>query len=86
LPDGVIVTQTGCNDQALLIQGDSLLVWSPGGYRERLRRRHADVVSVLTPESTVAAIRAGFIPQIHPSAALARYRNLLAPHGSPLTA
>ena len=29
------------------------------------------IVSVLTPESTVAANRAGFIPQIHPSAALA---------------
>jgi hypothetical protein len=48
-----------------------LLVWSPGGYRERLRRRNADVVSVLTPECTVAAIGARFVPQIHPSAALA---------------
>jgi hypothetical protein len=71
LPDGVFITHEGREGQALLIQGDSLLGWSPGGYRERLRRRNADVVSVLTPESTVAAIRAGFIPQIHLSAALA---------------
>ncbi len=71
LPDGVFITHQG-EDQALLIQGHSLLVWSPAGYRERLRRRNADAVSVLTPESTVAAIRAGFILQVHPSAALAR--------------
>ena len=71
LPDGVFITREGSKDQALLIQGDSLLVWSPGGYRERLRRRKHEVVSVLTPKSTVAAIRTGFIPEIHPSAALA---------------
>jgi hypothetical protein len=71
LPDGVFITHEG-ESQALLIQGHSLLVWSPAGYRERLRRRNADAVSVLTPKSTVAAIRAGFTPQVHPSAALAR--------------
>ncbi len=71
LPSGVFISKDGRTDQALLIQGDSLLVWSPGGYRDRLRRRKHEVVSVLTPRSTVAAIRAGFIPEIHPSAALA---------------
>src|SRR5262249_7627174 len=39
LPDGVFVTVDGRSDCALLIHGDSLLVWSPGGYRERLPRR-----------------------------------------------
>lgn len=71
LPDGVFISRNGRKDQALLIQGDSLLVWSPGGYRERLRRTKHEVVSVLTPKSAVAAIRTGFIPEIHPSAALA---------------
>jgi hypothetical protein len=70
LPDGVFITREGRKDQSLLIQGDSLLVWSPGGYRDRLCRRKGDLVLVFTPESTVLAIRAGFIPQIHPSAAL----------------
>ena len=68
VPDGVFVTRAGANDQALLVQGKSLLAWSPGGYRERLRLRKGELVSVLTPESTVAAIRAGFAPQVHPSA------------------
>jgi len=71
LPDGFFVTYSARKDQALLIQGDSLLVWSPGGYRERQHRTKGEAISVLTPEFTVAAIRSGFIPQIHPSAALA---------------
>jgi hypothetical protein len=68
LPDGVFITQAQRNDQALLVQGGSLLAWSPGGYRERLRRGNAELVSVLTPESSIAAIRAGFVPELHPSA------------------
>ena len=68
LPDGVIVTMEGSADQAFLIRGDSLLAWSPGGYRERRARKKGQRVLVLTPESTVAAIRAGFVPQIHATA------------------
>jgi methylphosphotriester-DNA--protein-cysteine methyltransferase len=71
LPDGVFVTSRARKDQALLIQGDSLLVWFASGYRERLHRRKGEAVSVLTPAFTVATIRAGFSPQIHPSAILA---------------
>jgi hypothetical protein len=65
LPDGVFVVQEGRENQALLVQGDSLLVWSPGGYRQPVRRRARQRVSVLTPLSTVAAIGAGFSPQIY---------------------
>ncbi len=68
LPDGVFVIRNEHNAQALLIQRDALLAWSPGGYSERVRRRNDEVVSVLTPASTIAAIRAGFLPQVHPSA------------------
>jgi hypothetical protein len=67
LPDGVFVTLEGARDHAFLIQGDSLLAWSPGGYRERVARGMQERVSVLTPRSTVAAIRAGFVPQVHAS-------------------
>jgi hypothetical protein len=67
LPDGVFITLVGRKDQALLILGDSLLVWSAAGYRKCLRRMKGAVVTVLTPESTVGAITAGFIPQTHPS-------------------
>jgi hypothetical protein len=68
LPDGVFITRLGEHDRACLILGDSLFVWSPGGYRERLPREQAEVVTVLTPRSIVAAIRAGFSPQVHSSA------------------
>ena len=68
LPDGVFVTLEGRTDRAFLIQGDSLLAWSPEGYRERLPRTSGNMVAVVTPVSTVAAIQAGFVPQVHPSA------------------
>ena len=68
LPDGVIVTVAAWGDCAYLVRGDSLLAWSPGGYGERRRRPKRGEVKVLTPPSTVAAIRAGYIPDLHPSA------------------
>jgi hypothetical protein len=68
LSDGVIVTMEGSPNRAFLIRGDSLLAWSPGGYRQWLARTKGQRVSVLTPESTVAAIRSGFVPQIHATA------------------
>jgi hypothetical protein len=67
LPHGVFVTLEEHKDQAFLIHGDSLHVWSPGGYRERLNRTNRGVVSVLTPATSMAAIRAGFVPQVHTS-------------------
>jgi hypothetical protein len=68
LPDGVIVTMDETPEQAYLIRGDLLLAWSPGGYREQLQKPDRRQVSVLTPESTVAAIRAGFVPLLHATA------------------
>jgi hypothetical protein len=68
LPDGVFVTIGGRDGGACLIWGDKLLAWSPGGYRERQRRPRGEVVTVLTPGSTVNAIRSGYVPEIHPSA------------------
>jgi hypothetical protein len=69
LPDGVFVTVAGWEEKAYLVWGDRLLVWSPGGYGERRRRPEGAEVKVLTPPSTVAAVRAGYVPEAHPSAA-----------------
>jgi hypothetical protein len=68
LPDGVFVNLAGRHVGACLIWGDELLTWSPGGYREPHHRPKGEVVTVITPRSTVAAIRAGYLPDVHPSA------------------
>jgi hypothetical protein len=68
LPDGVFVAVPAWGGQAYLVGGDCLLAWSPGGYEKRRRRPKGEEVKVLTPPSTVAAIRAGYAPEVHPSA------------------
>ena len=68
LPDGVIVAVPASGQKAYLVRGDDLLAWSPGGYRERRRRPKGEEVRVLTPPSTVKAIRASYVPEVHPSA------------------
>ena len=68
LPDGVMVTLDRWAGAPHLILGRRLLVWSPGGYRERRRRPPGEVATVLTPASTVAAIRSGYAPATHPAA------------------
>jgi hypothetical protein len=68
LPDGVFVAVPAWGERAYLVLGDYLLAWSPGGYCERRRRPKGEKVRVLTPPSTVKAIRAGYAPEIHPSA------------------
>jgi hypothetical protein len=68
LPDGVFVVVVAWGEQAYLVRGDHLLAWSPGGYGGRRRRPKGEEVKVLTPPSTVKAIRAGYAPEIHPSA------------------
>jgi len=68
LPDGVFVTVPAWGEEAYLIRGDDLLAWSPGGYCERRRRPKGEEVRVLTPPSTVKAIQAGYVPEVHPSA------------------
>ena len=68
LPDGVFVAVPAWGGRAYLVRGNSLLAWSPGGYGERRRRPKDEEVKVLTPPSTVKAIRAGYAPESHPSA------------------
>jgi hypothetical protein len=68
LPDSVFVTVPAWGEHAYLVYGDYLLTWSPGGYGERRRRPKRLEVRVLTPKSTVAAIHAGYKPEVHQSA------------------
>ncbi len=69
MPNGVFVRHDDWGESAYLVWNGGLLAWSAGGYTERRERPQRAEVMVLTPESTVGAIRAGYIPEIHPSAA-----------------
>jgi hypothetical protein len=69
LPDGVYVTFGTESEPAYLVWGVHLLPWTPGGYGKKRRRLKGEEVKVLTPKSTVATIRAGYVPEVHPSAA-----------------
>jgi hypothetical protein len=68
LPDGAIITVPDWGQEAYLVRGEQLLAWSPGGYGKPRSRPKNTEVSVLTPKSTVRAIRAGYTPDVHPSA------------------
>ena len=65
LPEGTFVVVDGA---AHLIWRGRLLRWSPGGYIASRRFSKLDQVTVLTPRSTVRAIRAGYRPSVHSSA------------------
>jgi hypothetical protein len=64
MPDGTMIAAGG---RAYLIRGGAPLLWTAGGYRA------ADVMvkpdGLLTPPSTLAVLRAGYRPDLHPSAA-----------------
>ncbi len=66
LPDGVMVRHDGA---AGLMAGGRFLPWSFAGYAAPVRLRPDAAVELLTPPATVAAIRAGYRPVLHPSAA-----------------
>jgi hypothetical protein len=68
LPDGVFVRRSNCSEDACLVWGGKLLAWSAGGYVRTFVRPRNTTVEVLTPASTVAAIQAGYIPEVHTSA------------------
>jgi hypothetical protein len=72
LPDGVFVTFPPDDRTAWLVSKEALFKWSPGGYVERRPRPRSDSVLLLTPPATVAAIRAGYIPEIHASTSRVR--------------
>lgn len=65
LPDGSMIDLDGT---AYLVRGDHLLQWSPAGYVAKTPRPVKRTVAVLTPASTVNALRHGYKPDVHPSA------------------
>jgi hypothetical protein len=66
LPDGAIAAVDG--EAHVLLDGE-LVVWTPFGYTGPcLEHGSRTTVDLLTPPSTVAAIRAGYRPSIHSSA------------------
>ena len=65
LPDGTMITLDGTH--AFALRGGQALLWSPAGYGPP-RQRPAGEVLLLTPPTTVAALRAGYRPGWHPSA------------------
>jgi hypothetical protein len=67
LPDGTFLTLPREPDRALLLLGARLLLWTPDGYRPGRARPSGIEVRALTPRSIVAALRAGFRPELHPS-------------------
>jgi hypothetical protein len=64
LPDGSFVAGPGA---PCLVLGESLLPYGPGGYGPALPRPGGSA-TVLTPAPTVAVLRAGYRPLLHPTA------------------
>ena len=65
LPDGSFVA---LDAGAALVLEDRLLAWTPSGYGASRRRPGRGTASVITPPSTLAAMRAGYPTQIDASA------------------
>ena len=65
LPEASFVALDG---QPCLVLADSLRPWSAQGYLDPLPRPRSGTAEVITPPSTVAALRAGYRPQVDPGA------------------
>ena len=63
LPDGAMVQQ---GETSFLIAQGRTLLWSMAGYRTA--DGNLDDAMLLTPPSTLRALRAGYLPVLHPSA------------------
>jgi hypothetical protein len=61
LPDGTMVASGG---RALLVSGSGLFEWSAEGYRRV--EGVPDIDGMLTPPSTVRALKTGYRPVLHP--------------------
>jgi hypothetical protein len=62
LPDGAMIT---VDDQAFVVVSGRPFHWSPDGYRAQSAYPLAG--GLITPPSTLAALRAGYRPAVHPS-------------------
>jgi hypothetical protein len=66
LPDGAMVELEG---GAYVVHGGELVYWTFAGYREPLVQEGSTLLDVLTPRSTVATLRAGYVAELHESLA-----------------
>ncbi|MBN9384829.1 MAG: hypothetical protein J0H74_29005 [Chitinophagaceae bacterium] len=62
LPDGTFIEWEG---RACLVADNKIFPWTPFGYEKSQSLPGEQRVKVLTPKSTVNAIRAGYLPQIN---------------------
>jgi hypothetical protein len=67
LPDGAMVSLDG---EAYLVRADALLPWSFAGYGTPRAGPLPARVEVLTPRSTVEALRRGYVAGVHPTASI----------------
>lgn len=58
LPDDCMIESAG---RPHMVQGGSLLLWTPGGYTTRIDRPADQLVKLLTPISIVNTLRAGYV-------------------------
>jgi hypothetical protein len=65
VPDGTFAL---LDDLPAVVVGDHLTEWTHDGYGRRRVRPRAGLARLLTPPSTIAALRAGYTPQIDLSA------------------
>jgi len=65
LPTGAMVRDD--HGRFYLLEGGRLLPWSPTGYQS-VEAMPASPLTLLTPPSTLNALRSGYVPQLHPSA------------------
>ncbi|MBT6205157.1 MAG: hypothetical protein P8Q36_00425 [Alphaproteobacteria bacterium] len=70
LPDGVMIVDPTAGNTALILMDNRSAAWSASGYR-KAGPRPDGIVEVLTPASSVSALSAGFVPQLHTSLAAA---------------
>lgn len=68
LPDGAFVTLDDSPGEACLLWRGKLHRWTPEGYRDVRTPSNVFNARLLTPRSTVEAIRAAYEPHLHPTA------------------
>lgn len=66
LPDGTVMVETGT---PFLVLGDGLYEFTFSGWQQPVGRPDQGHVTVLTPPTSVAALRHGFEPRLHDSVA-----------------
>ena len=67
LPNGALIALEAKGD-AYLVWGGRLLHWTPAGYDTSIFRPEAIPVQVLTPQSAVQVLAAGYPVLVHPTA------------------